>query len=37
MINILLLFLGGRAVMAGEMTLGGLVMYIFFIGLVAAR
>ena len=28
--------LGGRAILAGEMTLGDLVMYIFFIGLVAA-
>ena len=31
-----MIWLGGRAILAGEMTLGDLVMYIFFIGLVAA-
>jgi subfamily B ATP-binding cassette protein MsbA len=31
-----MIWLGGRAIIAGEMTLGDLVMYIFFIGLVAA-
>ena len=34
-IGILLLMIGGRAVLAGTMTLGGLVTYTFFIGLVA--
>ena len=35
-IGILMIWLGGRAIIAGEMTLGELVAYIFFIGLVAA-
>jgi ABC-type multidrug transport system fused ATPase/permease subunit len=35
-IGVLMIWLGGRAILAGEMTLGYLVMYIFFIGLVAA-
>jgi ATP-binding cassette, subfamily B, putative efflux pump len=35
-IGILMIWLGGRAILAGEMTLGDLIMYIFFIGLVAA-
>jgi subfamily B ATP-binding cassette protein MsbA len=35
-IGILMIWLGGRAILAGEMTLGELVQYIFFIGLVAA-
>jgi subfamily B ATP-binding cassette protein MsbA len=35
-IGILMIWLGGRAIIAGEMTLGDLIMYIFFIGLVAA-
>jgi len=35
-IGILMIGLGGRAILAGEMTLGDLIMYIFFIGLVAA-
>ncbi|MBM3820916.1 MAG: ABC transporter ATP-binding protein, partial [Acidimicrobiia bacterium] len=35
-IGILMISLGGRAILAGEMTLGDLIMYIFFIGLVAA-
>ena len=36
MIGVLMIWLGGRAIIAGEMTLGDLIMYIFFIGLVAA-
>ena len=35
-VGVLMIGLGGRAILAGEMTLGDLVMYIFFIGLVAA-
>src|SRR5690349_2173597 len=35
-IGILMIWLGGRAIIAGDMTLGDLLMYIFFIGLVAA-
>lgn len=35
-IGVLMIGFGGRAILAGEMTLGDLVMYIFFIGLVAA-
>jgi ABC-type multidrug transport system fused ATPase/permease subunit len=35
-IGVLMIWLGGRAIIAREMTLGDLVMYIFFIGLVAA-
>src|ERR1051325_5910019 len=35
-IGVLMIGLGGRAIIAGEMTLGDLMMYIFFIGLVAA-
>jgi subfamily B ATP-binding cassette protein MsbA len=35
-VGVLMIALGGRAILAGEMTLGDLVMYIFFIGLVAA-
>jgi subfamily B ATP-binding cassette protein MsbA len=35
-IGILMIWLGGRSIIAGEMTLGDLMMYIFFIGLVAA-
>ena len=35
-IGVLMIWLGGRAILAGEMTLGDLVMYIFLIGLVAA-
>src|SRR5215510_1413203 len=35
-IGVLMIWLGGNAIIAGEMTLGDLVMYIFFIGLVAA-
>ena len=36
LIGVLMIWLGGRAILAGEMTLGELIMYIFFIGLVAA-
>ena len=35
-IGVLMIGLGGRAIVAGQMTLGDLIMYIFFIGLVAA-
>lgn len=35
-VGVLMIALGGRAILTGEMTLGELVMYIFFIGLVAA-
>ncbi len=35
-VGVLMIGLGGRAILAGQMTLGDLVMYIFFIGLVAA-
>jgi ABC-type multidrug transport system fused ATPase/permease subunit len=35
-VGVLMIWLGGNAIIAGEMTLGELVMYIFFIGLVAA-
>jgi len=35
-IGILMIWLGGRAVLSGEMTAGDLVQYIFLIGLVAA-
>src|SRR5688572_27720203 len=35
-VGVLMIWFGGRAIIAGEMTLGDLIMYIFFIGLVAA-
>src|SRR5215217_7055928 len=35
-IGVIMITIGGRAILSGTMTLGGLVMYIFFIGLVAA-
>ncbi len=35
-IGVLMIVMGGRSILNGTMTLGGLVMYIFFIGLVAA-
>ncbi|HEX2722822.1 MAG TPA: ABC transporter ATP-binding protein [Gemmatimonadaceae bacterium] len=35
-IGVLMILGGGRAILGGSMTLGGFVMYIFFIGLVAA-
>jgi subfamily B ATP-binding cassette protein MsbA len=36
LVGVLLILVGGRDVLAGSMTLGDFVMYIFFIGLVAA-
>ena len=36
LIGVLMIWLGGRAVLAGEMTLGELMTYIFLIGVVAA-
>lgn len=35
-IGVLMIVIGGRSILNGTMTLGGLVMYIFFVGLVAA-
>ncbi|MGH7719114.1 MAG: ABC transporter ATP-binding protein [Gemmatimonadaceae bacterium] len=35
-VGVLMILMGGRAVLTGGMTLGDMVMYIFFIGLVAA-
>ena len=35
-IGVIMITVGGRSILNGSMTLGGLVMYIFFIGLVAA-
>src|SRR5688572_31458088 len=35
-IGVLMIIVGGRAILGGAMTLGDFVMYIFFIGLVAA-
>jgi ABC-type multidrug transport system, ATPase and permease components len=35
-IGVILIIVGGRAILSGSLTIGGLVMYIFFIGLVAA-
>jgi subfamily B ATP-binding cassette protein MsbA len=35
-IGVVMIWLGGHAILAGQMTLGELIMYIFFIGLVAA-
>ena len=35
-IGVLMILVGGRAILAGTMTLGDFVMYIFFVGLVAA-
>jgi len=34
-IGVLMMVFGGRAILAGEMTLGDMVMYVFFTGLVA--
>ena len=34
-IGVLMIFIGGRSVLSGEMTLGELFMYVFFTGLVA--
>jgi len=36
MIGVVMILVGGRAIIAGTMTLGDLVMYIFFTGLMAA-
>jgi subfamily B ATP-binding cassette protein MsbA len=35
-IGVLMIIIGGRSILDGSMTLGGLVMYIFFVGMVAA-
>src|SRR5205085_6426870 len=35
-VGVIVIVIGGRAIVNGTMTLGDLVMYIFFIGLVAA-
>jgi len=35
-VGVLLIVVGGRSIIAGHMTLGDFVMYVFFIGLVAA-
>jgi len=35
-ISVLIMIVGGRAILAGSMTLGELVMYIFFVGLMVA-
>ena len=35
-VGVLMIIVGGRAILAGTMTLGDFVMYIFFLGLVAA-
>ena len=35
-IGVLMIIVGGRSIVGGSMTLGDFVMYIFFIGLVAA-
>lgn len=36
LIGVVMIVVGGRAILAGEMTLGDFIMYIFFTGLVAA-
>jgi ABC-type multidrug transport system fused ATPase/permease subunit len=36
LIGVLMIAIGGRSILDGTMTLGGLVMYIFFVGLMAA-
>jgi subfamily B ATP-binding cassette protein MsbA len=36
MVGVVMLLAGGRAIINGSMTLGDLIMYVFFIGLVAA-
>jgi ABC-type multidrug transport system fused ATPase/permease subunit len=35
-VGVLMIVMGGRAILDGTMTLGGFVMYIFFVGMVAA-
>ncbi|MGE3275383.1 MAG: ABC transporter ATP-binding protein [Vicinamibacterales bacterium] len=34
-VGVIMIWLGGNAILAGEMTLGDFIMYVFFIGLVA--
>ena len=36
LIGVVMIVVGGRAILGGTMTLGGFVMYIFFVGLMAA-
>ena len=36
LVGIIMIWLGGRDILAGRMTLGDFIMYIFFVGLVAA-
>jgi len=36
LIGVLMIVIGGRAILAGTMTLGDFVMYVFFVGLMAA-
>jgi subfamily B ATP-binding cassette protein MsbA len=36
LIGIVMIVMGGRSIISGQMTLGELIMYVFFIGLVAA-
>lgn len=36
LVGVLLILIGGRSILSGEMTLGDFIMYVFFIGLVAA-
>ena len=36
LIGVLMIIIGGRAILAGSMTLGDFVMYVFFVGLMAA-
>jgi ABC-type multidrug transport system fused ATPase/permease subunit len=36
MIGVLVILVGGRSILAGSMTLGDLIMYVFFVGLTAA-
>jgi len=36
LIGVLMIIVGGRAILAGTMTLGGFIMYVFFVGLMAA-
>jgi ABC-type multidrug transport system fused ATPase/permease subunit len=35
-IGVVMMIVGGRSILAGTMTLGGFIMYIFFVGLLAA-
>ena len=36
LICVLMIIIGGQSILAGTMTLGGLIMYVFFVGLMAA-